>query len=123
MNETIAIIEGFLKAGDIQGAWGAFEKLRPNIRFGLQGLTISTRIHFAAKRWPEVDVLCRVLRKEHPDDPSGFTLGAESLYEQGRISDAIELLRRPESPATDPQVLAAIERCQAALSIPEKAAA
>ena len=123
MNETKAAVENFLKAGDFQAAWSVFDNLRPNLRFGMEGVILTILIHSAAKRWSEVGVLCRVLRKEYPDDPSGFTHGADALYEQGRIADAIQLLGECPASATNPQILTAMERYQAALSIPEKAAA
>jgi hypothetical protein len=122
MNETIKAADASLATGDIAGAWGAFESLRPNARFGLEGLKLSTRIHIAAKHWPEVDVLCRVLRKDYPSDPSGFMHSAESLYEQGRFSEAIQVLKQWPMPESESVVMAAIERYQAASDSAERQA-
>jgi uncharacterized protein HemY len=112
MNNSILAVETLLEAGDLVRALDAFAMLRPGVKFSSEGLNLSVRIHFAARRWEQVDVLCRVLRKEYPTDVSGFTQGAESLYQQGRNNEAIDLLREWKTATRDEDVLARIERYQ-----------
>ena len=92
MNSSLLAVEKFLAAGDVAGASDAFGLLRTGLKFSTEGLKLSVRIHFAAERWDQVNVLCRILRKEYPQDGFGFTQGAESLYRQGRNDEAINLL-------------------------------
>ena len=92
MNSSLLAVEKFLAAGDVAGASDAFGLLRTGLKFSTEGLKLSVHIHFAAERWDQVNVLCRILRKEYPQDGFGFTQGAESLYRQGRNDEAINLL-------------------------------
>jgi predicted Zn-dependent protease len=118
MSGGIEAADAFLVAGDFDRAWSAFYQLRPNIRLGMEGLNLSARIYFAAKQWPEVDVLCRVMRKEYPTEVTGFLQGAESLFKQGRVREAIDLLK--QWPTADGSVSAAIQRLEAGLKGADK---
>jgi hypothetical protein len=114
MNGSIATVEAHLAASDITMASDAFANLRPGFKSTLEGLKLSARIHFAAARWEQVGVLCRILRKEHPIDPFGFTQGAESLHRQGRGAEAVRLLKDWQALMMQPDesILASIERYQ-----------
>jgi hypothetical protein len=85
-------IESLLTGGELWAAGDVFSRLRPALKSSLEGLMLSARIHGAAKRWENVDVLCRVIRKEFPGDVFGFAAGAESLRQQGRDDEATNLL-------------------------------
>ena len=93
MNSSLLAVENFLAAGDVAGASDAFGLLRTGLKFSIEGLKLSVRIHFAAERWEQVNVLCRILRKEYPQDGFGFKQGAESLYRQGRNDEGLDLLK------------------------------
>ena len=85
-------VESLLARGELWAAGDVFSQLRPALKSSLEGLMLSARIHGAAKRWENVDVLCRVIRKEFPLEVFGFAAGAESLHQQGRDSEATNLL-------------------------------
>src|SRR5689334_15521600 len=75
--------ESLLKRRELYAAADAFSQLRPAFKSSLEGLMLSARIHAAAKRWSNVDVLCRIIRTEHPAEAFGFVAAAESLRQQG----------------------------------------
>ena len=114
MNNSISVVEAYLAAGDVVTASDEFAMLRPGLKSGLEGLKLSTRIHSAANRWEQVDVLCRVLRKEYPNDVFGFTQGAESLHQQGRNSEAVDLLKEWLTVTPDQDALVKIEQYRTA---------
>jgi hypothetical protein len=84
--------EFFLERRELWAAGDAFSQLRPPLKSTLEGLMLSARIHAAAKRWSNVDVLCRVIRKEFPTEAFGFAAGAESLRQQGYDTEAASML-------------------------------
>jgi len=110
MNASFAAIQEFLVKGDLARASDAFAHIRPGDKTSLEGLHLSAKIHMAARRFEQVDVLCRVLRKEYPDESSGFHLGAESLHLQGRTPEAISLLRSRQPGVSNDETLKAIAR-------------
>jgi uncharacterized protein HemY len=93
MSAPLVAIEALLLRGDVTGALDEFAKLRPGLKGTLEALKLVTRIYAATKNWEKVDVLCRVMRNEFPADVSGFEQGAESLHNQGRNAEAINLLK------------------------------
>jgi hypothetical protein len=93
MTATYTAIETLLSQGDIVGANDEFGRLRPALKSSLDGLKLAIRIHFKAHNWDKVGVLSRVIRQEFPMDISGFSEGAESLHQQGRNIEAINLLK------------------------------
>lgn len=116
MKNPVSTVEDYLAAGDVTEASDAFGMLRPAFKSSLEGLKLSARIHFAAGRWEQVGVLCRILRKEYPTEVSGFTQGAESLYHQGRSSEAIEILKEWQTLTSGEDFLEAIDRYRGSVS-------
>jgi hypothetical protein len=93
MSSPFTAIETLLNAGDFIGAGHQFNNLRPSLKGDLEGLKLAARIHSGANDWDKVSVLSRVMRNEFPADPAGFEFGAQSLHQQGRHLDAINLLK------------------------------
>jgi hypothetical protein len=92
MSALFAEIETSLGRGDLGSAADSFSQLRPIEKSSLNGLKLAARIHAGARRWELVDVICRVMRKEFPTEIFGFTEAAESLHQQGRHTEATDLL-------------------------------
>lgn len=92
MTPAFEKVEFFLERRELWAAGDAFSQLRSPLRSSLEGLMLSARIHAAAKRWSNVDVVCRIIRKDFPADVFGFAAGAESLRQQGYDSEAATML-------------------------------
>jgi hypothetical protein len=108
--------ETFLEAGDLAGAAEELSNLRPGLRGALEALQISMQIHWAQAHWSNVDVLCRLIRKEYPGAAFGFIWGAESLHRQERSSEAIEMLKAfQQGMDGDPNFLYALARYHCAV--------
>jgi hypothetical protein len=94
MSSPFASAETFINLRQFAEAADEIRKLRPWQQSSLEALKLSARINAGQGNWGNVDMLCRLIRKDYPLDPFGFVEGAESLHQQGRGPEAAELLRQ-----------------------------
>jgi hypothetical protein len=111
MSSPFAVAEEFLNKGELPQAADALRQLRPGLQPSFEALQLWTRVHFATRAWDKVSALSRLMRKDYPQETYGFSQGAESLHQQGRTAEAIDLLKECTAGlANDPTILYALGR-------------
>ena len=92
MTNPLDAAELHIKAGQFDNARDALEQLRPGQQEAFPALRLWAQCHAGAGRWEKVDVICRIIRRDYPQEPFGYAQAAHSLREQGRAADAAMLL-------------------------------
>lgn len=93
MTNHLDAAELHIKAGEFNDARAALEQLRPGEHEGFPALRLWAQCHAGGGRWEQVDVICRIIRRDYPLETFGYAQAADSLREQGRSVEAAALMR------------------------------
>lgn len=116
MSSSLQAVSGHISLGNFKAATDELCRIRIGHQGTVEALKLWAQLHAAQKSWTNVDVVCRTLRKDYPEESFGYCQGAESLHQQGRTAEAIVLLRQNErGMSEDASILYSMARYECAL--------
>lgn len=97
MSVNFSSIEGHIASRNFKAAVDELCQIRTGHQGTMEALQLWAKLHAAQLKWGNVDVVCRTMRQDFPNETFGFLQGAESLHQQGRTPEAMALLQQNQA--------------------------